>query len=248
MYNKGYITSLTYITHFSQVCSIKVKNNDFTSNNWSFCGYLYCDAPNSPIETYDKKKLCRITCPNLDKDQLDNIQCNEETSFVADTLSLMNNTFCNVTDPMIQICDNVCDCPYCQDESQCNGLIYGKICRTVGSLQIEPPLEICNNVTTCFREGYLRADELGCDRILPDTPRCIGGEVYRRKGIKKVIPIFNYTRCSAIEWSIKTVWYGKAISNRLGTPYCLNYIDQTNCTDVSKIAVRCIMGADYHLR
>ena len=95
---------------------------------------------------------------------------------------------------------------------------------------------------------YLWSDEEGCDSILPGRPSCIGREILRRHGIKKVIPIFNYTRCSAIEWSFDRSWYGsqKSDDEKTGTPYCLNYIDQTNCTDVTKVGVRCfIAGYGY---
>ena len=43
-------------------------------------------------------------------------------------------------------------------------------------------------------------------------------------------------------------WYGSEQSStkRTGTPYCWDYIDQTNCTDVTKVAVRCfIAGYGY---
>ena len=245
--------SHTKSVHIFQVCGIKVTDNFFTSNNWSLCGYLYCDIPfgtrSSFIDALQKKELCRNSCQNLDKDQYDNIQCHEEIQTGPDSLSLQESESCSYAeDSHIKMCDDVCDCWNCQDESQCNGYVYGKICTTVPSLIIEPPPEICNNISTCTSSKHLWTDEGGCDHIPPGMPSCVSGELMRRKSIKKVIPLFNYTRCSTIEWSRDMAWYGAEQSNvkRTGTPYCWDYIDQTNCTDVNKVGVRCfIAGYGY---
>ena len=228
-----------------------MTNNAFTSNNWSLCGYLYCEVPIGSnrliIDALERKELCWKTCQNLDKNQYDDIQCQEEIQSGSDKTRYLED--CDAGDH-IKICDNVCDCRNCQDESQCNGFMYGKICNTVPRLIIKPPFEICDNTTICISSKYLWTDEEGCDSIPPGRPSCIGGELLRRKDLKKVIPIFNYTRCSAILWSFDRSWYGSEKSNAektgAGTPYCWDYIDQTNCTDEAKVAVRCfIAGYGY---
>merc|ERR1712176_1567721 len=45
------------------------------------------------------------------------------------------------------------------------------------------------------------------------------------------VPIFNYTRGIVMDRNI-----------RLATqPYCKNYLDQTNCTDVDRVGGRCLV-------
>ena len=108
---------------------------------------------------------------------------------------------------------------------------------------------MCNGVVSCSYDttGNKNADEQGCDIDGSASASCVSGELSRTRGVQKIIPIFNYTRCSAILHSREEPRYnGQHISIESGTPYCEDYIDQTNCTDETRIAVSChIEGYGY---
>ena len=224
-----------------------MKNKD-----WALCGYLYCNngASRLPLE---REELCeeRTKCVNLDREQVERLKCCDEVIGGAcenDTATLVEGS---------KICDGVCDDwdhLHCADESLCNGFFYGKSC-AVNSRKVTtyvPPYAICDNFVDCMTWADYGSDEKECNlESHPEIPRCISGELLRLKNVRRMVPIFNYTRCSSIKISSPKDYnaastpsrygIGGGLDNALefGIPYCQNYIDQTNCTDSSKVAVSC---------
>ena len=157
----------------------------------------------------------------------------------------------------VKLCDMVCDTWKCDDESLCNGYMYGRICFSseYTGLSIHPPYEICSDVALCLyvdeSDKNVNKNECTPDLKGPPGTSCVSGESARKySNVKKLIPIFNYTRCSSIIWSVDA-YMARYFQNRSkaiksGTPYCENYIDQTNCTDEPRVAVSCyIQGYGY---
>ena len=232
-------------------------DKSFSSTSWSLCGFLYCRFSykgSMSTRLYGKKDLlCKEDCLNLNTDQKDNLQCRKggETQERPDELRGVK------TSEEAAVCDMVCDTWKCDDELLCNGYLYGRICMSTKNrgLIINPPLEICNDFPACLYYHSLNSsdtteDEKGCNPDITDSPKCISGEIFRIYKRKAYIPIFNYTRCSAIEWSdekfLSRYKDDQAKVFKYGTPYCQNYIDQTNCTDETRVAVSChIPGYGY---
>ena len=134
-------------------------------------------------------------------------------------------------------CDFICDDIMCIDEAQCNGLIYGKYCDNEIYLAI-PWLTISPNL-----------EEYGCHVFDPypgnrgkfldhyDGPVC----QHQQGGQTFTMPIFNYTRCAPYEYDLSIVadieaWWVTSTK----VLYCSDLMDQTNCTDPSRIALHCI--------
>ena len=198
-----------------------------------------------------KGLLCTEDCLNLDTNQKVNLQCQkgvktEDTQERGDEMKEVQTLENTV------LCDMVCDTWGCNDERLCNGYMYGRICMStkIVGLIINPPYEICNNFPACLYYQNLNSsdtaeDEKGCDPDIPSSPSCIGGELLRVNKGKVYVPIFNYTRCSAIEWSdesfLSNYKDNQANVFKSGTPYCQDYIDQTNCTDETRVAVSCLI-------
>ena len=119
------------------------------------------------------------------------------------------------------ICNDICDTKNCEDESYCNGLIYGEFCRNdTGSLIYMGPRDVCtrkhgecnqgNNIRICNPKTTLEQNK--CDKkFTPWSPE---------EPLHDVIPVFNFTRC---------------------TPniICHNKADQFNCTDQLRVGVTC---------
>ena len=225
------------------------------NTGWALCGLLYCynGASRLPLE---REELCkeRTKCVNIKAEQFERLRCCE----VGRTCE---NDTATASDGR-ETCNGVCDDWNCADESLCNGFSYGKNCRvnSKGDTTYIPPYEVCNTFGDCISVIEPRSDEKDCaPERNPETPTCVSGELFRFKNIRKVVPIFNFTRCSSIKISksgdhelgqlaIRYGVYGEGVEKALkfGIPYCQNYIDQTNCTDVSRIAVSCqIKGYGY---
>ena len=119
-----------------------------------------------------------------------------------------------------EVCDDKCDTTYCIDEINCNGYKYGINCTDYGKNRYIPVQRICYGFYNCDKEK----DE-HC-YVTESTPHSCPNYHSRWHHIKKV-PILNYTRCSVFD--IKRRIY----------PYCLNYLDQTNCSDVERVGGYC---------
>ena len=119
------------------------------------------------------------------------------------------------------ICDDRCDKDLCKDESFCNGYQYGVNCTWWRGEGVPADL-ICNGVDSCVN----REDEKDCT-VSNKTVHTCSHYLKKVLGEIKTVPIFNNTRCSVFDIS------------KGRYPYCTNYLDQTNCSDVQRIGGYC---------
>ncbi|KAL5254701.1 hypothetical protein ACHWQZ_G014214 [Mnemiopsis leidyi] len=251
------------------------RSLSYTETNWSLCGSLACDNGISRI-FLGRQDLCQKqnTCKNLDQAQKKRLNCCKSVNEDARNESQLENCLSsteqitsysdnNVPTNDQRICNGFCDNWNCIDESECNGFFYGKVCN-IGSLDVKkvtyytPAFEICDGKSDCYSYPALRnatLDEEGCDKIFPGTSRCISGELHRSKSKKIMIPIYNFTRCSTIimanrgltaTYRYSANWTTADNLRKFGLPYCLDHLDQTNCTDPKRVAVSCeVEGYGY---
>ena len=202
----------------------------------TFCGGFSCTRPSPGDgqtimvelilgETMDQK--CRMVadsdCENF---MVDGTLCAKSAGGDDD----LNN---NQLVPMIsnysyieksQLCDDRCDDFDCEDEANCNGYQYGMYCRhKFHPLKVYSyllPMDICDGVQVC-ENGE---DESNC--TIPDddlSNTCVS----TISGFR--VPLRNNTRCFLLD------------HERIGYKYsaCTNNMDQTNCTDLSRVGVTC---------
>ena len=250
-----------------QVCGLGDSNSSlsFKKSNWSLCGSLFCEMKTSR-EMYDRQELCRRqnSCENLDKDQKERLKCcngvyEEERNEIEDCRrsedlnTTEENT--NIAPRNPTICDGLCDDWNCVDESECNGFFYGQSCIVGESSMYVPIYEICDEKPDCFFPSTVSpSDEESCGEIPSESSKCISGELFRSKYKKKIIPIYNFTRCGTITMATRGLtairygvnWTMADYIRKHGMPYCLDYLDQTNCSDPKKVAVSCqVEGYGY---
>ena len=124
----------------------------------------------------------------------------------------------------ITLCNDKCeDRFFCKDESNCNGYQYGVTCNSWGETGYVPVYMVCDGHVSCDD----RSDERNCSSTRVHTTTCTH---YRKKVRNKkilTVPIHNYTRCSVFDID-KYVY-----------PYCLDYLDQTNCSDIERVGGYC---------
>ena len=124
------------------------------------------------------------------------------------------------------ICDGKCDSKigFCRDESECNGYVYGVSCYRGSWPRKIPVYMVCNGQTSCEDES----DEKDCMITDANTINsCI--HYYDEVRTERIteVPILNYTRCSVFD-----------VNNGV-YPYCANYLDQTNCSDIERVGGYC---------
>ena len=129
-----------------------------------------------------------------------------------------------------QLCDGKCDESDCVDESYCNGYRYGVNCTNKhdGRQIYLHAAKLCLRTPHC-EEGL---DQQDCSITNTTAHTCahtISGIFYARH----IVPILNHTRCSVFDFT-------KTWSFTL--PYCMDYLDQTNCSDIRRVGGYCPVG------
>ena len=124
-------------------------------------------------------------------------------------------------------CDDICDCPECDDEAICNGFIYGHFCEMGGISTIYndktkyylPSIALCDGLKDCV--GGTDEDDcetdIWCNRTIVN--------IYRTYNMTR--PLTNRTRCAPF---------------RNNDPYCNDYLEQLNCTDNFIAKLSCQRG------
>ena len=132
-------------------------------------------------------------------------------------------------DSHVSLCDDKCDDAnnFCSDESQCNGYRYGISCyvKLYDVFHHITATIVCDDAhkQVCpenFKKVCVVSDKASlqtCDSSIKKN---------RGKSIK--IPLFNFTRCSYID-------------NTNAYPCCVDYLDQTNCSDPGRVGGRCVV-------
>ena len=196
------------------------ENSLVTPTPWSLCGYLPCQT-STHLQALSRSDLCATTCQNYQsRDNPQYLSCKRREA----------------------TCDGVCDSAKCVDESLCNGVMYGMFCygEYRQTVYVSPAL-ICDGARECT---VGRHDE-ECDKT-QNIERCVSGEIYRQRGVKVRVPLYSDIRCGAIQTTDYTRYREREQVARSGIPYCLDYIDQTNCTDSRRVGVSCyIPGYGY---
>ena len=113
-------------------------------------------------------------------------------------------------------CNDVCEESDCEDEALCNGYMYGLFCNDY-YVSIDT---ICDGDEDCHD---VRSDEENCN--VSDSTVSVCSQYKRNHA---VVPIHNYTRCMVFDF--EDSYY---------PPYCYNFLDQTNCSDIERVGGYC---------
>ena len=122
-------------------------------------------------------------------------------------------------------CDDKCDEECCEDESDCSGFKYASLtCK-------DPSVSSCANL-----DLYDLIPEVCLhDEFEPSIITCNSYIASIENGHEQLSPIVNYTRCTVLnvlrqEEDLPVIY-----------PYCSNYLDQTNCTDIERVGGYCLV-------
>ena len=133
----------------------------------------------------------------------------------------INKTFC--PEEADGQCDEKCETPTCLDESFCNGFSYGLWCDN--HTNYIPVPRICDGNKQCED----RMDESICKVDNETEGTCkyfINGEPDQ----EIEIPLYNFTRCRPLNhFRFVAILFS----------YCHDFLDQTNCSDRSRIGLHC---------
>ncbi|KAL5262148.1 hypothetical protein ACHWQZ_G007745 [Mnemiopsis leidyi] len=193
------------------------------------CGHAVCDTGRNN-RVYGTDFECDEKCVNIP--QSADQTCTKSNK--TDTFACMDAPFesshraeVNVS----KVCDGACDCPYCGDESSCNGYQYGHYCQ-MATLYSDPELfylplvALCDGTPDCA-DG---SDESNCDENT--FPTCTGRlqvfnsetQNYTEESVMRIIT--NRTRCAPFD-------------GRGRLPFCDDFSDQLDCEDPSIAKLTC---------
>ena len=210
-----------------QVCgfSTKVTNTDV------LCGGYFCDKRDDLSESHTLMRCDKNCQDRNDSCGMTTIVPCKASRYGCDTGEI--------------ICDDVCDLDYCQDEALCGGYHYGLRCpvdkhqdKVFAKTDFVPVKEICDGLnTTLCSDGI---DEKNCvptsNYLNNSMNTCVHYTTKMVYNKDVIVPIFNFTRCSVLTDQLQDQKRSYQID-----PYCIDYLDQTNCTDVRRIGGYCLI-------
>ena len=120
--------------------------------------------------------------------------------------------------PTWKLCDNSCDRLVCDDESFCNDVQYGVMCKW-DKAEYVPPVWTCNGYVNCY-DG---SDEVNCTtsrtcKLSPQHP------YYRKLG------------------GIRNLTQNQICASQYSHSVCSDGLDQVNCTDSERVAMSCTLA------
>ena len=138
------------------------------------------------------------------------------------------------------LCNDVCDDvdSICEDEADCNGFLYGMYCegKFGASILFSPKLLYLPPYMVCNVNGYSSClsdeDGIRCKVTNKTEPICLISEMRNSKTFSREVSLANITRCGAVH-----VFHYSQRNEAFS--YCDNFVDQTNCSDPSKVGVVC---------
>ena len=223
---------------FYQVCGLVEAEKVKLGGRVTLCGAFSCTRPMPGGEklimveqilegTIDQK--CRMLassgCENFEVNEAvcakgagadtdDDLENNELVPMLSNNSFIQKNL----------LCDDWCDVFDCEDEANCNGFRYGMYCKhkfhPLKFYSYLLTLDICDGFQVC-ENGE---DESNC--TIPDddlSNTCIS----KISGSRVLLR--NTTRCFLVDYE----------RTGYNFTYCTNMMDQTNCTDLSRVGVTC---------
>ena len=218
-----------------QFCgTTEFDKNIFVKTDEILCGYSFCHYDSNSLELLRPVSIAESLSDLTDSSKS---YCDSYISYNTELSRLSAES----------ICDEICDLWDCKDESFCGSYTYGLFCPlfNINSDQYVQPIEICDGIFDCVNN---KKDEKNCNEIegIELNNMC------RRYHTGKIVRIFNYIRCSAIRFRIEIYHImirRMEFSSILKTngkyaliPYCTDYTDQTNCSDINRVALNCNIG------
>ena len=199
---------------FYQVCGIH-QNDGASKTHTLLCGQYVCHGSSENRSS---------SCTNMDQPAT----CN----------NLKSTSICSEEQQNDLECNDVCNVGNCQDESLCNGLTYGRHCESgyyfpIARLRLTPWED---KAMRChIYDPYPgNPDEFLKEYSGPVCQHYIEGQTW-------LVPIFNFSRCAPFKYDPRVVagthnfWWVK----KTEMPFCTDMMDQTNCTDLSRVALSC---------
>ena len=227
-----------------QLCWILFGRPDiktlFLDGKGSSCPGILCTTPQTRVLGKKWKDI-------LDRDWVcDNYKAtviNETESVISCDVNL--EEYCTTTDIKIKAevpCDGICDSAICFDEAYCNGYMYGVMCRKGKTNAYVKPAKICDSVIDCdgAEDEFMCLDDVM--NLKSDTQQCPAFTAVSLCPGSAWIPIYNFTRCAALQKLPFCSTY--RLDEFLKTfnyyvPMCINFLDQTNCTDEKRGVLTC---------
>ena len=191
----------------------------FGSSVGALCGHYICQDQNG-VYTSSFKADTSYSCD--DKKQCINTDL-DEADCSYNFVKVIFASVGGLSLPSSKICDNYCDLVGCQDEAICGNGIYGLFCN---GLDYYPPAWIgySNNQPDCAFDGSHTAENT-CYHGLSNIE----------------VPLFDFNRCAAFKY-VKSAIDSVHWLNEEYEPYCIGFLDQTNCTDPERVAMSCTVN------
>ena len=216
------------------------RAQDNRLNHFTLCGDFICDAEThnwmERMKTVPALRtlgfLCdgQLNCQNTDLDEK-SCAADEMVSYksVASGQIYKQTDLCN--EKLSIATKKHYHMESYEDEANCNGYRYGIYCQE-GNIYYQPAFMVCSIESFGGIRGKCRlanddclmknTTEFSCLHITLDSI-----------AVGRVVPILNYTRCAPFQLDAHKDPYIEFFS------YCENFMDQTNCTDSSRVGLWC---------